>query len=56
MLGAIVGDVVGSTREFHPIKTKAFDLLTPESHITDDTVLTIAVAMAAAGEIGRAHV
>ena len=49
MLGAIVGDVVGSTREFHPIKTKAFDLLTPESHITDDTVLTIAVAMAAAG-------
>lgn len=26
MLGAIVGDVVGSTREFHPIKTKAFDL------------------------------
>lgn len=49
MLGAIVGDMVGSTREFHPIKTKTFDLLPPESHLTDDTVLTIAVAMAAAG-------
>ena len=48
MLGAIVGDVVGSTREFHPLRTKAFDLLTPDSHFTDDTVLTIAVAMAAA--------
>lgn len=49
MLGAIAGDVVGSTREFSPIKTKVFDLLVDDSHMTDDTVLTIAVGMAIAG-------
>ena len=27
MLGAIVGDVLGSVHEFKPIKTKDFDLL-----------------------------
>ena len=43
MLGAIAGDVVGSTREFHPIKTKAFDLLVEDSHFTDDTVLTLSL-------------
>lgn len=54
MLGAIVGDVVGSTREFHPIKTKAFELLVDDSHLTDDTVLTIAVGMAIAGGLDLA--
>lgn len=54
MLGAIVGDVVGSTREFHPIKTKAFEFLVDDSHLTDDTVLTIAVGMAIAGGLDLA--
>ena len=27
MLGAIVGDVLGSTFEFYPMKTKKFELL-----------------------------
>ncbi len=27
MLGAIVGDVLGSTYEFYPMKTKKFELL-----------------------------
>jgi ADP-ribosylglycohydrolase len=54
MLGAIVGDVVGSTREFHPIKTKAFELLVDDSHFTDDTVLTIAVGMAITGGLDLA--
>lgn len=54
MLGAIVGDVVGSTREFHPIKTKAFELIVDDSHLTDDTVLTIAVGMAIAGGLDLA--
>ena len=43
MLGAIIGDVVGSRFEFNNIKTKEFDLITNESTFTDDTVLTIAV-------------
>ena len=27
MLGAIIGDVLGSTFEFYPMKTKKFELL-----------------------------
>lgn len=44
MLGAIIGDIVGSPYEFNNVKTKRFDLFTPCSHFTDDTVMTIAVA------------
>lgn len=43
MLGAIIGDVVGSRFEFNNIKTKDFELFSNESTYTDDTVLTIAV-------------
>lgn len=45
ILGAIGGDIIGSTHEFNPIKTKDFELLTNESHITDDSVMTIANMM-----------
>lgn len=44
MLGAVIGDIIGSVYEFDPIKTCAFTLFTPSSHFTDDTILTIAVA------------
>lgn len=44
MLGAIIGDIIGSVYEFHNIKTKDFPLFSKESHFTDDTVCTIAVA------------
>ena len=44
MLGAIAGDMIGSVYEGHPIKTKDFPLFNQQSHFTDDTVLTIAVA------------
>ena len=44
MLGAIAGDVLGSIHEFHPIKTKDFELLNSECIFTDDTVMTVAVA------------
>ena len=44
MLGAIIGDVVGSRFEFNNIKTKNFELVTSESEFTDDTVMTVAVA------------
>jgi ADP-ribosylglycohydrolase len=46
MLGAIVGDVIGSVHEKARTKTKDFPLFTPESRFTDDTVLTVAVAEA----------
>ena len=44
IIGAIVGDIIGSSREFNPIKTKQFNLLEDNSRFTDDTVLTLAVA------------
>lgn len=44
MLGAIIGDIVGSVYEFDNIKTKDFPLFREDSQITDDTVCTIAVA------------
>jgi len=44
MLGAIIGDVVGSVYEFCNIKTKDFPLFSKTSCFTDDTILTCAVA------------
>ena len=44
MLGAIIGDIVGSIYEWHNIKTKDFPLFTNRCFFTDDTVMTIAVA------------
>ncbi len=44
MLGAIVGDIIGSIYEFSPTKSTNFDLFTPWSNFTDDTVMTLAVA------------
>jgi len=44
MLGAIVGDVVGSIYEFDNIKTKEFELFNKYSTFTDDSVMTIAIA------------
>ena len=44
MLGAIIGDMVGSKYEFHPIKTKKFDIFDSGMRMTDDSLLTIAVA------------
>ncbi len=44
MIGAIVGDIVGSVYEFDNIKTKQFELFHPECSFTDDSMLTIALA------------
>lgn len=44
MLGAIIGDTVGSVYEFHNIKTMNFPLFSPESNYTDDSIMTMAVA------------
>ena len=44
MIGAIAGDIIGSAYEWHYTKSPDFELFTPQSTFTDDTVLTIAVA------------
>ena len=46
MIGAIIGDVVGSRFEFHNHLSKEFDFFHPNCEFTDDTVMTCAVAQA----------
>jgi len=46
MLGAIVGDLVGSRFEFDNIKTKDFDFFREECFITDDSIMTLAIGKA----------
>ena len=46
MYGAVIGDIAGSTLEFRGKKTRDFPLFIPDSDITDDTIMTIAVAKA----------
>ncbi len=48
MLGAIIGDIIGSPYEFESDKTKDFLLFVPGCRATDDSVLTIAVGCACA--------
>ena len=44
MIGAIIGDIVGSRFEWQNIKSKEFDLFDQNCTFTDDTVMSIAVA------------
>ncbi|WP_143741310.1 ADP-ribosylglycohydrolase family protein [Methanosphaera sp. WGK6] len=44
IIGAICGDIIGSSHEFNPIKTKKFKLIDHKSTFTDDSILTLAVA------------
>lgn len=46
MYGTIFGDYVGSVYEFDNIKTKEFELFNPRASITDDSIMSIAVASA----------
>ncbi|MGD9678338.1 MAG: ADP-ribosylglycohydrolase family protein [Vulcanibacillus sp.] len=46
MIGAIIGDIVGSRFEFNNHKSKEFELFTDECQVTDDSIMTIAVAKA----------
>ena len=45
MLGAIIGDIVGSIYEFSNIKTKDFPLFGKHCDYTDDSILAIATAV-----------
>ena len=57
MIGAIIGDVIGSVHEHTATKTTDFPLFVPGSRFTDDTVLTIATADALLtdGDYARAY-
>ncbi|MDR2657655.1 MAG: ADP-ribosylglycohydrolase family protein [Oscillospiraceae bacterium] len=46
MIGAIIGDIVGSVYEFDNIRTKDFPLFCDDCFFTDDTVMTVATAEA----------
>ncbi|MDD4095441.1 MAG: ADP-ribosylglycohydrolase family protein [Oscillospiraceae bacterium] len=46
MLGAIIGDIVGSRFEFNNHKNKIFELFTRDCRPTDDSIMTLAVAKA----------
>jgi len=44
MLGAVVGDIIGSTYEWYNTKRMDFELFPQGSRFTDDSVMTLAVA------------
>lgn len=46
MFGAIIGDVVGSTRERSSVKSMNFELFPHGSRFTDDTIMSVATAYA----------
>lgn len=46
MLGAIVGDIVGSRFEFNNHRSKEFDLFANGCFATDDSIMSLAVAKA----------
>ncbi|WP_308904718.1 ADP-ribosylglycohydrolase family protein [Neisseria subflava] len=44
MLGAIIGDIAGSRFEFDNYRHTDFDIFSPDSDFTDDTICTVAIA------------
>ena len=46
IIGAIAGDIIGSRFEFNNLKSKGFELFTPECKFTDDSIMTLALCEA----------
>ena len=46
MIGAIVGDIVGSRFEFDSFKSKKFEFFTDECDFTDDSIMSLAICKA----------
>lgn len=44
LVGAIIGDIIGSIYEFKNIKTTDFELINPNMNYTDDSIMSVAVA------------
>ena len=53
MLGAVIGDIIGSIYEFRNIKTTEFPLFGRNCSPTDDSVMTIAAAKALMDTMGQ---
>ncbi len=53
MLGAVIGDIAGSRFEWKNTKSKDFAFFAPGCRITDDSVMTLAVARAILDSAGR---
>ena len=54
MIGAIIGDIIGSTYEFiDNVKDKNFELFVPYSMNTDDSIMTLAVGQALMNTYGE---
>jgi len=46
LIGAVIGDIVGSRFEWNNIKTKKFNFITGRCNVTDDSIMSLAVAKA----------
>ena len=46
MVGAVIGDIIGSKFEFNSYKKREFELFDSEHEFTDDTVMTVCIAEA----------
>ena len=55
MLGAIIGDIVGSQYEWLNNKSKNFTFFSGACHYTDDSLMTLAIAQAFTLRKGRWH-
>ena len=53
IIGAIIGDIVGSRFEFHNYRHKDFEFFHKRCFFTDDTVMTLAIAKAIKENINR---
>ena len=52
LIGAIAGDIIGSYYEFVPIKSIDFPLFNgSSSHFTDDTIMTMVIAITVVMEV-----
>ena len=51
MLGALIGDIAGSIYEWHNHKSKDFPFLQPQCRMTDDSIMTTAIAAAVLEDI-----
>jgi len=55
IIGAIAGDIIGSVFEWRNVKSTNFDLFSPNSRFTDDSVLTLATMHALLNDIDYAQ-
>ena len=53
MLGAVIGDIVGSRFEWNNYRAKDFTLFHPKCFFTDDSIITLAVAEAGRKQLRR---